>query len=338
MVHVQWRKQRLLWEGLGTTAAPSSASGEVLQLNGDGRSKSSNKAATALGTNNSLPSLQSKPTQQHKLLEQPKDRSKPTTKTTTEYVPRRSSKLSEKARSSIRPDGNTWVELLVHSRRKPGNYRSLFYCIDTRHAYWEEPPTGASEVVTLVDFRRRNDAMDRVRRQNQQQQSKEEEEKEQQQQKLGSGSGQDDVDATIPVDVEEDVPDTPTTVASSASGTPTSGDDSISTAVSCIPAWPQMDAGGIVFDEMTASTTTTTQTDEQDVKYLSHGVADDTGGTSKSRQTILLAVTNATIMAVMWRISQKVVLSVSDGTSSSWEIGLVLLLQVLLFAWQLSLS
>jgi len=179
--------------------------------------------------------------------------------------------------------------------------------------------------------------MDRVRRQNQQQQSKEEEEKEQQQQKLGSGSGQDDVDATIPVDVEEDVPDTPTTVASSASGTPTSGDDSISTAASCIPAWPQMDAGSIVFDETTSSTTTT-QTDEQDVKYLSHGVADDTGGTSKSRQTILLAVTNATIMAVMWRISQKVVLSVSDGTSSSWEIGLVLLLQVLLFAWQLSLS
>mmetsp|Transcript_38325 Transcript_38325/g.78116 ORF Transcript_38325/g.78116 Transcript_38325/m.78116 type:complete len:652 (-) Transcript_38325:3367-5322(-) len=154
------------------------------QLNGDGRSKSSNKAATALGTNNSLPSLQSKPTQQRKLLEQPKNRSKPTTNTTTEYVPRRSSKLSEKARSSIRPDGNTWVELLVHSRRKPGNNRSLFYCIDTRHAYWEEPPTGASEVVTLVDFRRRNDAMGRVRQQNQEQ-SKEEEEEED----AGGGGG-----------------------------------------------------------------------------------------------------------------------------------------------------
>jgi len=63
----------------------------------------------------------------------------------SKYVPRK----SPKARTGIQHDGNTWVELLVHTRQPPYKNRSLFYSTATRHAYWDEPPTGASQVVLL---------------------------------------------------------------------------------------------------------------------------------------------------------------------------------------------
>jgi len=71
----------------------------------------------------------------------------------TDFVPRRSRRRV--GRGGIAGDGDTWVELSVHSRRKTGRLnRALFYSIRTRNAYWDEPPTGASEVVLLSDFER----------------------------------------------------------------------------------------------------------------------------------------------------------------------------------------
>ena len=71
----------------------------------------------------------------------------------TDFVPRRSRRRV--GRGGIAGDGDTWVELSVHSRRKTGRLnRALFYSIRTRNAYWDEPQTGASEVVLLSDFER----------------------------------------------------------------------------------------------------------------------------------------------------------------------------------------
>eukprot|EP00562_Extubocellulus_spinifer_P010107 CAMPEP_0178508902 /NCGR_PEP_ID=MMETSP0696-20121128/21002_1 /TAXON_ID=265572 /ORGANISM="Extubocellulus spinifer, Strain CCMP396" /LENGTH=610 /DNA_ID=CAMNT_0020138491 /DNA_START=168 /DNA_END=2000 /DNA_ORIENTATION=+ len=90
----------------------------------------------------------------------------PQTRQTTQEVPSRwvprpasTRFVSKKVWSNTKPDNNTWVELVVHSVQEPGSVYSLFYNVDTRHAQWDEPPTGASEVVTYGDFHRRNGAI-----------------------------------------------------------------------------------------------------------------------------------------------------------------------------------
>ena len=103
------------------------------------------------------------------------------------FQPRKSRRISPKS-ANVDGDNFTWVEILVVSHKKGSNKsRSLFYSIQTRHAFWDEPPTGASEVVFLGDLEKLNAVMARVEKQQQQQQ--------QQQQQwedpnvLGVGSG-----------------------------------------------------------------------------------------------------------------------------------------------------
>lgn len=82
------------------------------------------------------------------------------------FQPRKSRRISPK--NAVVGDNSTWVELLVVSRKKGSNRsRSLFFNIQNRHAYWDEPPTGASEVVFLGDLERLNALMASVERKQQ---------------------------------------------------------------------------------------------------------------------------------------------------------------------------
>lgn len=82
------------------------------------------------------------------------------------FQPRKSRRISPK--NAVVADNSTWVELLVVSRKKGSNRsRSLFYNIQSRHAYWDEPPSGASEVVYLGDLERLNAVMASVERKQQ---------------------------------------------------------------------------------------------------------------------------------------------------------------------------
>lgn len=51
-------------------------------------------------------------------------------------------------------DGDQWIEIKVFTGRvKSGSkepvYRSLFYSVKMRIAYWDEPPTGAETVIWM---------------------------------------------------------------------------------------------------------------------------------------------------------------------------------------------
>ena len=82
------------------------------------------------------------------------------------FQPRKSRRVSPK--NAVVGDNSTWVELLVVSRKKGSNRsRSLFFNIQNRHAYWDEPPSGASEVVYLCDLERLNALMASVERRQQ---------------------------------------------------------------------------------------------------------------------------------------------------------------------------
>lgn len=86
------------------------------------------------------------------------------------FQPRKSRRISPKS-ANVDGDHFTWVEILVVSHKKGSNKsRSLFYSIQTRHAFWDEPPTGASEVVFLGDLEKLNAVIGRVEKQQQQQQ------------------------------------------------------------------------------------------------------------------------------------------------------------------------
>ena len=82
------------------------------------------------------------------------------------FQPRKSRRISPK--NAVVGDNSTWVELLVVSSKKGSNRsRSLFFNIQNRHAYWDEPPSGASEVVYLGDLERLNALMASVERKQQ---------------------------------------------------------------------------------------------------------------------------------------------------------------------------
>jgi len=83
------------------------------------------------------------------------------------FQPRKSRRISPK-NANIAGDNSVWMEILVVSSKKGSNKsRSLFYSIQTRHAFWDEPPTGASEVVFLGDQEKLNAVMARVEKQQQ---------------------------------------------------------------------------------------------------------------------------------------------------------------------------
>ena len=49
-------------------------------------------------------------------------------------------------------DGDTWIEITVFTgrvnrRTKELVYRSLFYSVNLKIAYWDEPPTGATTII-----------------------------------------------------------------------------------------------------------------------------------------------------------------------------------------------
>lgn len=81
------------------------------------------------------------------------------------FQPRKSRRISPK-KANVDGDNFTWVEILVVSNKKGSNKsRSLFYSLQTRHAFWDEPPTGASEVVFLGDLEKLNAVIARVEKQ-----------------------------------------------------------------------------------------------------------------------------------------------------------------------------
>ncbi len=85
--------------------------------------------------------------------------------TQVSFQPRKSRRISPKS-ANVDGDNLTWVEILVVSHKKGSNKsRSLFYSLQTRHAFWDEPPTGASEVVFLGDLEKLNAVIARVEKQ-----------------------------------------------------------------------------------------------------------------------------------------------------------------------------
>ncbi|KAL7479230.1 hypothetical protein ACHAW6_004971 [Cyclotella cf. meneghiniana] len=67
------------------------------------------------------------------------------------YSPRRSRRLA--AKEEVDGDGDTWIECLVVNikdrKRKTHKSRSLFYSIETQRGWWDEPPSGASNIIYL---------------------------------------------------------------------------------------------------------------------------------------------------------------------------------------------
>lgn len=75
------------------------------------------------------------------------------------FVPQRSSRTSA---VEIQNDGDTWIEIHVNLGKKnttvantnnsntsntPTRSRSLFYSVKTQAGVWDEPPTGASNII-----------------------------------------------------------------------------------------------------------------------------------------------------------------------------------------------
>lgn len=69
--------------------------------------------------------------------------------TSDSFVPRRSKRLSE----TPAHDNDTWIECSVVNikdrKNKKHKTRSLFYSIETQRGWWDEPPSGASNVIYL---------------------------------------------------------------------------------------------------------------------------------------------------------------------------------------------
>lgn len=72
------------------------------------------------------------------------------TSSTDSFRPRRSKRLATKTPEG---DGDTWIECSVVNikdrKNKKNKCRSLFYSIETQKGWWDEPPSGASNVIYL---------------------------------------------------------------------------------------------------------------------------------------------------------------------------------------------
>lgn len=78
------------------------------------------------------------------------------------FIPRPSLRLKNNSGSKIKGDGDTWIEMKVvrckgkrggvnkHKQKSYEETRSLFYSINTSRAFWDEPPTGASHVISSI--------------------------------------------------------------------------------------------------------------------------------------------------------------------------------------------
>ena len=66
------------------------------------------------------------------------------------FVARKSPRVNPCRRAPA--DGDTWVEIVVtNSTKGENNCRSLFYSLKSRHAAWDEPPSGASKIIYKKD-------------------------------------------------------------------------------------------------------------------------------------------------------------------------------------------
>jgi hypothetical protein len=69
--------------------------------------------------------------------------------TADSFVPRRSKRINPPQQG----DGDTWIECSVVNikdrKNKSHKSRSLFYSIETQRGWWDEPPSGASNVIYL---------------------------------------------------------------------------------------------------------------------------------------------------------------------------------------------
>eukprot|EP00956_Cyclotella_meneghiniana_P009952 scaffold13753_cov65-Cyclotella_meneghiniana.AAC.11 len=77
------------------------------------------------------------------------------TEVSSSFEPRRSKRISQ---STVQHDNDTWIECSVVNikKKKLGRgkgdkhkTRSLFYSVETQRGWWDEPPSGASNVVYL---------------------------------------------------------------------------------------------------------------------------------------------------------------------------------------------
>mmetsp|Transcript_8112 Transcript_8112/g.12038 ORF Transcript_8112/g.12038 Transcript_8112/m.12038 type:complete len:123 (-) Transcript_8112:1715-2083(-) len=66
-----------------------------------------------------------------------------------EFEPKQSKNVSD---SSEGGDGDTWIEAITQVRENGNQFRSYFYSKKTQERVWDEPPSGASNVVFADDI------------------------------------------------------------------------------------------------------------------------------------------------------------------------------------------
>jgi len=66
------------------------------------------------------------------------------------YVPKKSKKTAGIDKRIV-ADRDTWVERKVILSAGPGDSRSYFVSLNTNRRVWDEPPSGASNVIVIGD-------------------------------------------------------------------------------------------------------------------------------------------------------------------------------------------
>lgn len=75
-----------------------------------------------------------------------KNKSSPNRSTTKRrHVPRKS-RISPSFKKRGGGDNDVWIEMIA-THKKSGKERSYFKSVNTRKKVWDEPPTGASQIV-----------------------------------------------------------------------------------------------------------------------------------------------------------------------------------------------
>ena len=67
-----------------------------------------------------------------------------------DFIPKKSSRMSKTAKRVI-PDGDTWIERIVVLDAKTRSFRSYFVSQKTNRRVWDEPPSGASNMILIGD-------------------------------------------------------------------------------------------------------------------------------------------------------------------------------------------
>ncbi len=78
------------------------------------------------------------------------DHAKGTSATSDQFVPKKS-KRTAGIEKHIVADGDTWVERKVILSEGKSDSRSYFISVNTNRRVWDEPPSGASNVIIIGD-------------------------------------------------------------------------------------------------------------------------------------------------------------------------------------------